>query len=89
MANAKHSQWYVYLLLCCDGSLYCGATNRLKARVEAHNDGRGAKYTRSHRPVHLVWSQACESKSAALSQEAMIKKFSHPQKLRLIWGESA
>ena len=46
---------YTYLLECSDGTLYCGWTNDLEKRVKAHNSGRGAKYTKSRRPVRLVW----------------------------------
>ena len=77
-------QWVVYLLRCSDGSFYCGATNRLKHRVQAHNDGAGARYTRSRRPVHLVWHQPCESKSAALAMEWHIKQLTRQQKCKLI-----
>ena len=76
--------WCTYLLRCSDGSLYCGATNNLKRRVRAHNNGTGAKYTRARRPVVLVWSQPCDSKRAALKLEAHIKKLSRSQKLQMI-----
>ena len=47
---------YTYLLRCADGTLYCGWTNDLAARLAAHNSGKGAKYTRARRPVRLVYS---------------------------------
>ena len=47
--------WWVYLLRCGDGTLYTGITDDLDRRLAAHNAGRGAKYTRSRRPVTLVW----------------------------------
>ena len=52
-------QWVVYLLRCSDESLYCGITNNLKNRLITHNSGRGAKYTRSRRPVEFSWCQCC------------------------------
>ena len=76
--------WCCYIVRCADGSLYTGATNRLKHRVQAHNDGTGAKYTRSRRPVHLAWNQPCESKRAALAMEWHIKQLTRQQKQALI-----
>ncbi len=53
---------YVYILKCSDGTLYCGWTTDLKRRVDAHNNGKGAKYTRSRSPVELVYSEKYEEK---------------------------
>ena len=74
----------VYILRCADGTLYTGWTNDLAKRVEAHNAGKGAKYTRSRRPVTLVYSEECESKEEAMSREWHIKHMSREKKLRLI-----
>lgn len=75
---------YTYLLQCADGTLYCGWTNHLKKRVEAHNAGKGAKYTRSRRPVALVYYEEFDTKAEAMRREAAIKKLSRSQKLMLI-----
>lgn len=75
---------YTYILECKDGSLYTGWTNDLTRRVKAHNEGRGAKYTRSHRPVHLVYFESFATKEEALSREAAIKKLTRAAKLALI-----
>ena len=75
---------YTYLLRCADGTLYCGWTNDVPARVAAHNGGRGAKYTRSRRPVVLVYAERCEDRRAALSREWHIKRMTRAQKLGLI-----
>ncbi len=76
---------FVYLLRCSDNSLYCGWTIDLEKRIEAHNSGRGAKYTKSRRPVELVYSEECESKSAAMKREWFIKhKMTREEKLKLI-----
>ena len=77
---------YVYLLKCGDGSLYCGWTTDLEARVEQHALGRGAKYTRSRLPVKLVWYETYEDKHEALSREWHIKHMDRVQKLKLISG---
>lgn len=75
---------YVYIVRCSDGSLYTGWTNDLKNRIKAHNDGKGAKYTKSRLPVKLVYSEIFETKSEALSREAKIKKLTRKEKLELI-----
>ncbi len=75
---------YVYILHCGDGSLYTGWTNDLDARLEAHRSGCGAKYTRSHLPVELAYSEEYETKEAAMSREWQIKQLTRQQKLALI-----
>ncbi len=75
---------YTYLVRCSDGSLYCGWTNRLRERIEAHNAGKGAKYTRSRRPVVLVYYEAFSDRQGAMKREAAIKRMSRKQKLELI-----
>lgn len=76
---------FVYLLRCSDNSLYCGWTTDLEKRIEAHNSGRGAKYTKSRRPVELVYAEECESKSAAMKREWFIKhKMTREEKLKMI-----
>lgn len=76
-------RWFVYLVLCKDYSLYCGIAQDVMARVKAHNEGKGAKYTRGRRPVWLVHKEECGSKSAALKREAAIKKLSSAKKQEL------
>jgi len=67
-------QWVVYLIRCSDGSLYCGITNNLKNRLATHNSGKGAKYTRSRRPVELVVASFKMTKSDALKLEYRVKQ---------------
>lgn len=76
--------YFVYLLSCADGTLYCGFTNDLEKRVKAHGSGKGAKYTRSRLPVTLVYSESFSSKSEALSREWHLKRLSRAEKLKLI-----
>ncbi len=81
------SNWFVYILECGDGSLYTGSTNDLENRVKVHNAGRGAKYTRSHLPVSLVYSEEIEGddgRSLVAKRESEIKKLSRKKKLELI-----
>jgi putative endonuclease len=75
---------FVYVLRCRDGSLYCGWTTDPRARAAKHNQGLGGAYTRSHRPVKLVYVERCSDRSAALKREIAIKRLSRPQKLALI-----
>lgn len=77
---------YTYILKCSDGSLYTGWTNRLEERVKAHNEGRGAKYTRGRRPVELVYYETLETKEEALRREYAIKQMNRTRKLLLIEG---
>jgi putative endonuclease len=80
----KETQWFVYLLQCADGSLYTGISNDLERRISQHNNGKGAKYTRSRRPVKLVYRQSCRDQSDALKQEHSIKQMSRAKKWLLI-----
>ena len=72
--------WFCYLLLCSDGTIYCGITNDLDKRLAVHNAGEGAKYTRGRTPVTLVYQERCEDKSAALKREIQIKRLSREAK---------
>ena len=78
--------WWVYLLQCNDQSLYVGITTDLQRRLQEHNGMTpgGARYTRSRRPVRLVWSEPSNSRSAAAQREAAIRKLSRIQKEQLI-----
>lgn len=78
--------YYVYLLRCKDNSLYCGQTNNLKKRIDEHNDSKNisTKYTRSRRPVKLVYSEKYKTLSQALKREYVIKSLTKKQKEILI-----
>lgn len=77
-------QWWVYIVQCSDRTLYTGCTNDLDNRVKNHNAGNGAKYTKSRRPVTLVFCEKQASHSLALKREWQIKKKNKQQKLELI-----
>lgn len=79
----------VYILLCRDGTLYTGWTNNLAQRLDRHNSGRGAKYTRARRPVELVYVEYLEDKSSALKREYQIKQMTRVQKDELLAQSSA
>ena len=76
--------YLVYILRCGDGTLYTGCTNDLPRRLQAHQGGRGAKYTRGRLPVELVYQEAVPDRSAALRREAAIKRLDRRRKLALI-----
>lgn len=78
--------FFVYMVRCADGSLYTGWSSDPHARVAVHNSSKGAKYTRSRLPVALVYSEECDSLSAALKRERQLKPWSHARKEALIAG---
>ena len=73
MKQSLHG-WYVYIVECGDGTYYCGMSNDVSRRVEQHNSGRGAKYTRGRGPVKLLCAVNFPSRSAALRAEHKVKK---------------
>ncbi len=77
-------KYFVYILCCSDHSLYTGYTVDLQKRLRVHNEGKGAKYTRSRLPVECVYFEQFHEKSAAQKREYEIKKLTREQKLHLI-----
>lgn len=75
---------YTYILECADGTLYTGWTNDLSRRVKTHNQGKGAKYTRSRLPVRLVYYEQHPDASSAMRREAEVKRLSRAEKIRMI-----
>ena len=75
---------FVYLLRCADGSLYCGWSVDLERRLRQHEAGTASRYTRSRRPVELVWSVACADRSEAMREEARVKRLKRAEKRALI-----
>jgi len=80
-------KWFIYIVRCKDNSLYTGITTNITRRVDEHNfSKKGAKYTRSRRPVLLVYSKQIESRSAALKLEYVFKQFDKKKKEEIISG---
>ena len=78
-------KWYLYVLRCSDQSLYTGVTTDLDRRLREHNETkRGAKYTRTRRPVELVWTKEYKSRSEAQKAEYSFKKLFHKEKWEVI-----
>lgn len=87
----QETNWYVYLVRCRDGSLYTGIAKSPEKRLREHNSDNqlGAKYTRSRRPVTLVYKESCASRSLAAQREAVIKRLPKHQKERLVTSGSS
>lgn len=75
---------YTYMVECSDGSLYTGYTTDLERRTKMHNTGKGAKYTRSRLPVHLVYYEIYETKQQAMQREYQLKKLTREKKMKLV-----
>lgn len=81
--------WYLYVVQCSDGTLYTGVSTDIDRRVREHNGSkRGAKYTKTRRPVRLVWSKEFNNRSEAQSAEYNFKKLFHKQKWEIINEDS-
>lgn len=84
--SVSSAQFFVYMLRCSDNSLYTGMTQNVENRLRMHNGEKpgGAHYTRSRRPVHLVYLESCESQKEAMRRERAIKKLSKKRKEALV-----
>ena len=80
----QESANYTYILRCKDDSLYTGWTNNLEKRIQNHNAGKGAKYTRARRPVELVYYERFLTRQEAMKREWEIKQLARKDKLKLI-----
>lgn len=76
--------WKVYIVKCSDNTFYTGITNNIKLRLDTHNEGNGAKYTKNRLPVLLVYLESVANRSNALKREMEIKKLNRSQKINLI-----
>lgn len=76
--------WHVYILLCEDNSLYTGISPDPQKRFEEHKAGRGARYTRSHKPLKILYVEGFKSKAQALKREAEIKGWSRKEKINTL-----
>lgn len=83
-STKQPNTWVLYILKCSDQSLYTGITNRLEIRIEAHQNGTAARYTRGRLPVTLMYTEDCSDRSDASKRECAVKKLSKSKKLVLI-----
>ena len=81
--------YYVYVILCDDGSFYTGYTKNVKSRLRLHMNGKGARYTRMHKPKELVYTEQFESRAEAMRREKRLKKLGHQQKRKLVKLQSS
>lgn len=81
MSCKKLSEWFVYIVKCSDETFYTGVSTDVEKRVKTHNTGKGAKYTKTRRPVELLWTKKVSSKSEALKLEYKIKQLNRKQKM--------
>jgi putative endonuclease len=87
--SKKSATYYVYMLLCDDGSYYTGYTNNVASRLERHKKGRGARYTRMRKPKRIVYVEEFKTRGAAYKRERQIKALSHREKHELVFGSGA
>jgi len=80
---------FIYIIKCKDDSLYTGWTNDLEARIKAHNEGRGAKYTKGRGPVELLYTEEFDTKEEAMKREFALKKLTKAKKMELIQQKRA
>jgi putative endonuclease len=76
--------YYVYIILCIDGSFYTGYTKNIDARVRLHTSGKGARYTKIHKPQKVAYFELFDSRAKAMRREKELKKMTHQQKMNLI-----
>ena len=76
--------WHLYLIECADGTLYAGISTDVARRFEEHLSGKGARYTRSHKPLRLLGCRVCGSRSDALKAELALKKLPKTKKLEAL-----
>lgn len=76
--------WSVYILLCSDGSFYTGISNNPRKRFLNHKNGKGGAYTRSHKPVRIIYLEKYPDKSSALKRESQIKSWSRIKKIQVL-----
>ena len=82
----KDDPWYLYILRCKDGSLYTGITKDLERRFQMHQTGKASRYTRTRRPVEMLYQEACPSRTQALVRECRVKALPRTKKTALIEG---
>jgi len=79
--------WELYILKCCDGSFYTGITTDLERRLKMHQNGKASRYTRTRRPVEILYHEKCGSRTQALVRECAVKELSRKKKEELTLGD--
>jgi len=86
-AEAPAAVWSLYILECCDGSFYTGVTPDVERRLRKHQEGTASRYTRTRRPIVLVYQEECGTRSQSLARECAVKSLSRQRKEELIAGK--
>ena len=81
--SGKKENWFLYILACCDDSFYTGITKDLQRRLKMHNDGKASRYTRTRRPVRIIYQEPCGNRTQALVRECAVKALSKKKKEQL------
>jgi putative endonuclease len=81
--------WFLYILGCCDGSFYTGVTTDIDRRLREHQEGTASRYTRTRRPIVLVYQEECGTRSQSLARECAVKSLSRRRKEELISGRKS
>jgi putative endonuclease len=81
--------WSLYILECCDGSFYTGVTTDIDRRLREHQKGMASRYTRTRRPIVLVYQEECGTRSQSLARECAVKSLSRPRKEELVSGRKS
>ena len=76
--------WYVYVLLCENGSFYTGISNNPQQRFLDHKNGKGGRYTKLHKPIKIIYQEPLPDKSASLKRELQIKGWSRNKKIKIL-----
>ena len=87
LGGKNPGKWSLYILKCSDGSFYTGITNDLERRFKMHQAGKASRYTRSHGPVEMLYSEKCGDRSSALIRECEVKEWPKKKKAALVAGE--
>lgn len=82
----RREKWFLYILKCADQSLYTGITKDLERRFKMHAEGKAARYTRTRRPLEIIYKEICRTRTEALVRECAVKALPKAKKLRLIAG---
>lgn len=80
----RREKWFLYILKCADRSLYTGITKDMERRFKKHSEGKAARYTRTRRPLQMVYQETCKSRTEALVRECFVKALPKAKKLALI-----
>lgn len=80
----RSDRWFLYVLRCADGSLYTGVTKDLERRFKMHSEGKGSKYTRTRRPLKLLYRETCRDRTDALIRECVVKAYPKEKKEKLV-----